>query len=139
MNRRTVSKSVSGLFHATILPFGAYSIVCEVKKTMNTKLIVALVIVGVLAVAVVGLVSAQLATPTASPNGAAPNATPADGFFGWVGRCFGFRNSQYYGTGAPAVQAPLAANITVTDPNTGQTTNYQGYYGYGGCMRGFFP
>jgi hypothetical protein len=108
-----------------------------VKKTMNTKLIVALVIVGVLAIAVVGLVSAQIATPT--PNGTSPNGAPAGGFFGWVGRCFGLRGSQYYDTGTPAYRAPLPANITVTDPNTGQTATYQGYYGYGGCMRGFYP
>jgi|WetSurMetagenome_2_1015567.scaffolds.fasta_scaffold88126_2 hypothetical protein len=108
---------------------------------MNTKLIVALTIIGVLAaLAVVGLVSAQIATSTPSPNGTAVNGAQAGGFFGWVGRCFGLRGFQYYGTGTPAYQSQ-PANITVTDPNTGQTTTYQGYYGngYGRCMRGFFP
>ena len=103
---------------------------------MNTKLIAALVIVGVLAVAVVGLVAAQVAT--SSPNGTATNGTPNGGFFGWMGRCLGFRSSQYYGTGTPVHQG-VPANITVTNPNTGTTTTYQGYYGYGGCMGGFFP
>jgi hypothetical protein len=100
---------------------------------MNTKLIVSLVIVGVLAVAVVGLVSAQISTPTASPNGAIYNGAPNGAFFGWMGRCLGFRAAQY-GVQAPYTAGP--ANITVTDPNTGQTT-YQGYFG--GCMRGFYP
>ena len=100
---------------------------------MNTKLIVALVIVGVLAVAVVGMVSAQIATST--PNGTTTGATN-NGFFGWMGRCFGFRGAQSYGTGTSAYQGqPL--NITVTNPNTGTTTTYQSY-GYGRCM-GFFP
>ena len=101
---------------------------------MNTKLLVALVIVGVLAVTVVGLVSAQIATST--PNGTANGATNT-GFFGWVGRCFGFRGTQNYATGTSAYQSQ-PANITVTNPYTNQTTTYQGYYGYGRCM-GFFP
>jgi hypothetical protein len=103
-----------------------------VKKNMNTKLIVALVLVGVLAVAVVGLVSAQIATT--APNGTANGAT-TNGFFGWMGRCFGFRGAQNVGTGTSAYQGQ-PANITITNPNTGTTTTYQGYYGR--CM-GFFP
>jgi hypothetical protein len=105
---------------------------------MNTKLIVALVIVGVLAVTVVGLVAAQVATSTPTPNGTNTNGVPNNGFFGWMGRMMGFRGTSNYGTGTPAYQGQ-PANITVTDPNTGQTTTYQGYYGYGGCMRGFYP
>lgn len=100
---------------------------------MNTKLIVALIIVGVLAVAVVGMVSAQIATST--PNGTQAGATN-NGFFGWMGRCFGLRGAQNYGTGTSVSQGqPLS--ITVTNPNTGTTTTYQSY-GYGRCM-GFFP
>ena len=136
---KTVSKSVSLMFQATIIPPQDPSIVCEVKKKMNTRLIVALVIVGVLAIAVVGLVSAQIATPAQTPNGTASNVTPAGGFFRWIGRCLDFRSPQYYGTATSANQAPISANITVTDPNTGQTATYQGYYSYGGCMRGFYP
>ncbi len=101
---------------------------------MNTKLIVALAIVAVLAVAVVGLVSAQIAT--SAPNGSASGAAN-NGFFGWMGRCFGLRGTQNYGTGTTTYQ-DLPANITVTDPNTGITTTYQGYPGYGRCM-GFRP
>jgi len=64
---------------------------------MNTRLTVALVIVGILAVAVIGLVAAQVAT--SAPSGTTTNGTPSGGFFGWMGRCLGFRSSQYYGTG----------------------------------------
>ena len=136
---------------------------------MNTKLMVALVIVGVLAVAVVGMVAAQIATPT--PNGTT-NTSPVNGLFGWIGRCFGLRAQQYSGTQTAASQekpvtvtvtdpntnttttykeypgygAPFSPsqpeNITVTDPNTGTTTTYQGYNGFGPCggmMNRFFP
>ncbi len=102
---------------------------------MNTKLIAALVIVGVLAVTVVGLVSAQ--TATSNPNATTTNGAPSNGFLGWMGRCFGFRSTQYYGTQSPAY-TNQPANITVTDPYTNTTTTYQGYYGYGRCM-GFRP
>ena len=107
----------------------------EVKKNMNTKLIVALVLVGVLAVFAVGLVSAQIATST--PNGTTSNGASNGGFFGWVGRCFGFRGAQYYGTGASAYQG-LPSSITVTNPSTGSTTTYQGY-GYGPCIGRVLP
>jgi len=104
---------------------------------MNTKLIVALVIVGVLAIAVFGLVSAQVAS-TSGPNGTTTNGAPNNSFFGWMGRCFGFRGSQNYGAGTTLDQG-FPANLTVTYPYTNETTTYQAYYGYGGCMRGFFP
>ena len=99
---------------------------------MNTKLIAALVIVGVLVVTVVGLVAAQIATSTPNPNG----TTATGGFFGWMGRMMGSRGMQFYGTssslstGYPA-QIGRPVNITVNNPNTGTTTTYQGYFGYG--------
>jgi hypothetical protein len=111
---------------------------------MNSKLIVALVVVGVLAGTVVGLVAAQVAS-SPTPNGTSGTAQRG-GFFGWMGRCLGFRStysSAYYnGTQTPVNGDPTVINqpenITVTDPNTGTTTTYQGYYGYGcGMMRGF--
>jgi len=107
---------------------------------MNTKLIVALVIVAVLAVTVVGLVAAQVATSTPTSNGSAANGAPTGGFFGWMGRCLGFRGSSYYGNQPPAY-ASQPENITVYNPNTGTTTTYQRSQGYGGCgmMRGFYP
>jgi hypothetical protein len=108
-----------------------------VKKNMNTKLIAALVIVGVLAVTVVGLVSAQIAT--SNPNGTTANGASNNGFFGWMGNCFRFRSSPNYGTQS-SIAPNLPGNMTVTDPNTGTTTTYQGYVGYGRCMGfGFRP
>jgi len=113
---------------------------------MNTKLLAALIVVGVLAIAVVGLVAAQVAITSPTPNGTSTG--PANGgFFGWIGRCMGFGNAGYYGTqAAPSTAYPSQAgqpvNITVTDPNTGASTTYQGYqsYGYGcGGMMGFRP
>ena len=64
---------------------------------MNTKLIVALVIVGVLAIFAVGLVSAQVAT--SKPNGTTTNGSTVNSFFCWMERCIGFRGAQNYGTG----------------------------------------
>ncbi len=96
---------------------------------MNTKLIVGLVIVGVFAVTVVGLVAAQAAT-TPTPYGPNANGVQTGGFFGWMGRMMGFRyGAPYTGTQAPTGSQPF--NITVTDPNTNTTTTYQGYPGYG--------
>ncbi len=48
---------------------------------MNPKLIAALVIVGVLAIAVIGLASAQIVStaPNGTPNGATPMAFSAGG------------------------------------------------------------
>ena len=139
------------------------------KKKINTKLIVALVIVGVLAVTVVGLVAAQAVTLSPTQNGTAANRTPYSVFFGWMGRMMGFRG--YYGTQATTGSQPLNVtvidantntttsyqvqsgfgmpyyqnqpqDITVTNLNTGTTSIYRGYYGYGGCggmMSRFFP
>jgi hypothetical protein len=113
---------------------------------MNTKLIAALVVAGVLAIAVVGLVAAQVVT-TSAPNGTTGTAQNG-GFFGWIGRCMGFRsayNEAYVnGAQAPAYVGPAYVgqpeNITVTNPYTGATTTYQGYYGYGcGGMMGYRP
>ena len=85
---------------------------------MNTKLIAALVIVGVLAITVVGLVSAQIAT--SNPNGTT-NAASNNGVFGWIGRCFGFGGTTYSGTGTSTYQGTPANS------------------GYGPCMRGVIP
>ncbi len=117
---------------------------------MNTKLLAALIVVGVLAIAVVGLVAAQAASTTAAPNGTTSSATRNGGFFGWMGRCMGFRstntNAYINGTQTPANIAPANVsqqplNITVTNPNTGTTTTYQGYYSnsYGCGMMGNRP
>lgn len=100
---------------------------------MNTKLVVALVTVGVLAVTVVGLVSAQIVSSTPGPNGTSSNGVSTGSFFGWMARCLGFRGTSYSGN--------QPENIAVTDPNTATTTTIQGYHGDGGCrmMRSFYP
>jgi hypothetical protein len=123
-------KTVSNLFQRTILPFEALVWV-EVKVNMNVKLIAALVIVGVLAVTLVGLVAAQIAI--SNPSGTTANASTNSGFFGWMGRCFGLRNAQYSGTQSPAYRNQ-PENITVTCPNTYTPATIQGYCGYGRCM-----
>jgi hypothetical protein len=103
---------------------------------MNSKLMVALVIVGVLAVTVVGLVAAQIATSNSSGT---TNGTSNNSFFGWIGNCFRFRSTRYYGTQSQ-VYPSQPGTITVTNPDTNTTTTYQGYYGYGPCgMMRFSP
>ena len=109
---------------------------------MNTKLIVSLVVFGVLAVTVVGFAAAQAAS-TSAPNGTTGKAQ-SGGFFGWMGRCMGFRSTysgEYYnGTQTPANESPAYVGqpeqITVTEPNTGTSATYQGYFGGCGLMRG---
>jgi hypothetical protein len=94
------------------------------------KIAVALIAIAALALVVVGLVSAQIApAPTsqsANPNTAATNG----GFFGWIGRCFGYGTNQpYYGSNP--YQAPQTpTNPSVPAPNQG---NYGYGYGYGPC------
>lgn len=96
---------------------------------MDTKLLAALIVVGVLAVAVVGLVAAQVVTSSPSPNGTASNGALIGGFFGWMGRLMGLGGA--YGSQSPTyVGQPQ--NITVTNPRNGTTTTYQGYYDYSG-------
>jgi len=105
---------------------------------MNSKLIVALIVVSVLAFVVVGIVASQAAS-TFAPNGTTSTAS-SGGFFWWIGRCLGFRATYNNATQVPAyVGQP--ENITVTNPNTSTSITYQGYYGYGQCggMMGFRP
>jgi hypothetical protein len=93
----------------------------------KTKIVIALAAIAALALVIVGLASAQIApNPTylgTNPNTAAPNG----GFFGWMGRCFGFGNSQSYGNQNIAPQVPPSAG-SVPAPNQG---SYD--YGYGPC------
>jgi hypothetical protein len=102
---------------------------------MNTKLIVALVVFGVLAVTAVGMVAAQIA---ASNSNGTTSGTTNNGFFGWLGSCLGFRCAQNYGSTQTSLASNQPVSITVTDTSTSTTTNYQGHYGYGcGMMRSF--
>lgn len=97
---------------------------------MKTKTTIALVLViaAAFVVAAIGIAYAQTVT-TPTPNGTT-NGTPNSGFFGWLGRCLGFKGAYYGTSGQPS-------SITVTDPNTGTTRTLS--YGYGPCMREIFP
>ncbi len=88
----------------------------------KTKIVIGLVAVVALALVIVGLASAQIAV-NQTPVGVTPNtAAPNGGFFGWIGRCFGYGTNQGYGNQYVAPQVP-------TDGST--PAPYQGAYGYG--------
>ena len=96
---------------------------------MNTKIIIALVAVTALALAAVGLATAQIAQNQTVP-GADSNVVPAEGFWGWIGNCFGYRAAEPYQ--GQYVAPPVADNVPVPAPYQ----NGYGYaygYGYGPC------
>jgi hypothetical protein len=93
----------------------------------KTKIIIALVAVAVLTLTIVGLATAQITanqpyTATGSNNG----------FWGWMGRCFGFANDQ---PNANPYVVPPTANSPVPTPNQGNGN----YYGFGPCWARFNP
>ena len=92
---------------------------------MRTKTTIVLVLAAATVLAAVLIGAAYAQTETSSPGGA------AGGFFNWMGRCLGFR-------AAVTGTADQPLNVTVTDPNTGATRTFQSY-GYGPCMRGYYP
>ncbi len=107
-----------------------------VINKMNTKkIVIALVAVAALTLVVVGLASAQIAADQ-TPVGATPNtASPNGGFFGWIGRCFGYGVNQPYYSSSPntAQQAPQS-DISTPSPYAPYQGNYGYGYGYGPCM-----
>lgn len=105
----------------------------------TTKIAIAIAAIAAITLAVLGVAAASLISQNQTylnTQTTQNNVAPNQGFWGWIGDCFGFGGTPYY-----ANQAPAPANITVTNPYTGTTTTYQSYYGYGygGCMGGFFP
>jgi hypothetical protein len=98
-----------------------------VIRMRKTKIILAAVTLAAVAIVAVGYASAQIAATSNPTTGA---ATPYNGFWGWMGRCFGINGAPYYGTQAPT-SASQPLNITVIDPNTNTTTSFQMYPGYG--------
>ncbi len=88
----------------------------------RTKIVIALAAVAALTLALVGLAAAQTAQnqnyTNATPNSQAPN----DGFWGWIGNCFGYRAAQGYQ--GQYVSPPAGVNATAPAP-------YQAGYGYG--------
>jgi len=91
----------------------------------KTKIVIALVAIAALALVIVGLASAQIAA-SQTYAGATPNtSTPNGGVLGWIGNCFGLRNSQPNGNQNVAPQVPPITG-SVPAPN-------QNGYGYGPC------
>jgi hypothetical protein len=94
----------------------------------KTKIAIALVAVAALTLVAVGLASAQIGanqpyTGTTSPNQAAPN----NGFWGWLGNCFGYGTNQAYASQYAAPPAPTDGSVPTPEPYR----PYQGSYGYG--------
>ena len=93
------------------------------------KIVFALAAIAALTLAAVGLAAAQiiqnqtLTGTEASPNGAVPN----QGFWGWIGRCFGYRAAEPY---EGQYVAPPAAVTNGTVPQLAPYQPYQGGYGY---------
>ena len=95
----------------------------------KTKIIIALVAIAALTLVIVGLASAQIAA-SQTYAGATPNSVASSGgFFGWMGRCFGFGNSQPNGNQNIAPQVPSTTD-SVPAPNQGIDGNG---YGNGPC------
>jgi len=59
----------------------------------KTKIVIALVAIAALTLVIVGLASAQIAESQTYAGTTPSSAASGGGFFGWMGRCFGFRNS----------------------------------------------
>ena len=94
------------------------------NKMQRTKIAIALVAVAALTLVAVGLASAQMIADqpytTTNPNQAAPN----NGFWGWLGNCFGYGTNQAYAGQYAVPQAPTDG----TAPTPYQL--YRGSYGY---------
>jgi len=98
---------------------------------MNTKIIIAFIAVTALALAAVGLAAAQIAqNQNQTYSGADPNsAVPTEGFWGWIGNCFGYRAAQPYE--GQYVAPPTADNAPAAPYHGGYGYGYG--YGYGPC------
>ena len=101
----------------------------------KTKIAIALVAVAALTLVAVGLASAQLQANqpyngTTSPNQAAPN----NGFWGWLGNCFGYATNQAYAGQYVAPPAPTDGSAPAPAPyQGGYNYGYSYGYGYGPC------
>ena len=63
----------------------------------TTKIIIAVVALATIALVIIGIAAAQI---TATPN-PTTGITSNNGFWGWMGRCLGFREATYNGTAVP--------------------------------------
>jgi hypothetical protein len=92
----------------------------------KTKIIIALVAVAILTLTIVELASAQI-----SPSQTNPGTNPNNGFWGWIGNCFGLRNNQP--STNQYVAPPASTNNPIPAPNQGNGNNY----GFGSCWTRF--
>ncbi len=95
----------------------------------KTKVIIAFVVAAALVLAAVGLAAAQIAqNQTQTYTGAESNSVvSAEGFWGWIGDCFGYRASQ-----GQYFVPPVGVNATAIAPYQGGYGPNNGY-GYGPC------
>ncbi len=93
----------------------------------NTKIVIAILAIAALALTVVGVAVAQNQFYT----NAAPNTqTSNNGFWGWIGSCFGLRDAQ--GSEGQYVAPPTGVDAPA--PIQG---GYGYNYGYGPCWAGW--
>ena len=105
-----------------------------INKMQRTKIAIALVAVAALTLVAVGLASAQMIAnqpyTTSSPNQAAPN----NGFWGWLGNCFGYATNQANAGQYVAPPAPTDGSAPAPAPYQGSYNYGYSYgYGYGPC------
>ena len=101
----------------------------------KTKKLLVLVVIAAIALVIVGLASAQIAgyqSATTNPT-AAPNGAPSSGFWGWVGRCFGFSTNQPYTNPYLAPVQPAPTNTSIPVPAVPYQGSYSYGYGYSPC------
>ncbi|MCL4429490.1 MAG: hypothetical protein M1167_01940, partial [Chloroflexi bacterium] len=91
----------------------------------KTKIIIAIVALAAIALTIVGLASAQiLANQTYTNPGTTPNpAAPNNGFWGWIGSCFGFRSNQFLGNHSANPTHPHTHVIGFPNPIAFTPTN----------------
>jgi hypothetical protein len=89
----------------------------------KTKIVIALAAIAALTLVIVGLASAQIEANQTYAGATLNTSAPNGGVLGWIGNCFGLRNSQPNGNQYVAPQVPPTTG-SVPAPN-------QGSYGYG--------
>ena len=101
----------------------------------KTKIVISLAAVAVIALVIVGLASAQIATyqNTTTNLTTAPDGVANPGFWGWIGRCFRFGTSQSYANPYLAPVQPAPANASIPVPGIPYQGGYGYGYGYGSC------
>ncbi|MCW4006948.1 MAG: hypothetical protein NWF04_10225 [Candidatus Bathyarchaeota archaeon] len=94
------------------------------------KTFAVLATIAALTITLVGFASAYVAAPVQDPNAPRPVASD-DGFWGWIGNCFGFNSGHPHGYG----YVYQTGNGTVVTPSY---PSQDGYYPYGhGCWGGW--